>query len=126
MKKIFTFLFCTAIISSAFSQSGNQYVFNTTPNAYYHNSYNDARYERDREIDKINYINNLQVQRLVNDGTLDIWQKRDALNVLESKRIQKINLVYSQYSEAITNGINEQSNNYALPGKHGVTNEKLW
>jgi len=112
MKKIFTFLFCTAIISSVFSQAGNQYAFNKNSNPYYRTSYNGARYERDREIDRINYFNNIRVQQLVNDGTLTIWQKHDALNALESQRIQKINNVYQQYSGAIVAHTNEQSDNF--------------
>lgn len=111
MKKIFTFLFCTVIISSAFSQADKQYAFNKNSNPYYQTSYNHARYERDNEINKVNYFNNIRVQQLVNDVTFNIWQKRDALNALESQRIQKINSIYAQYSDAVAASTNRQFNN---------------
>ncbi len=51
------------------------------------------------------------MQQLLNDGALTIWGKRDALNALESKRIQKINNVYQQYSNAIAKSANGQLDN---------------
>ena len=46
------------------------------------------------------------------DGTLDIWQKHDALNALESQRIQKINSIYEQYSNAIAISTKQQRGNF--------------
>jgi len=112
MKKIFTFLFCTALISSAFSQVDNQYEFNRTYDSYNANSNSRHRYERDREIRKVNFFNNIKVQQLVKDGTLDIWHKHDALNALESQRIQKINSIYEQYSNAIAISTKQQRGNF--------------
>ncbi len=112
MKKIFPYLFCTALISSAFSQADNHYPFNKNFNTYNANSNSRTRYERDREIRKVNFFNNIKVQQLVKDGTLDIWQKHDALNALESQRIQKINSIYEQYSNAIAISTKQQRGNF--------------
>ncbi|MEO7120085.1 MAG: hypothetical protein ABIY62_03255 [Ginsengibacter sp.] len=113
MKKFFTLLVCTAIISSAFSQadyySGNQQdrqVLN-------HNNNDDPRYERDREVDQLNYQNNFQVQRLVNDPCLSIWEKKDALDALESQRIGKVNIIYQKYNDAVAYfTIRERNNSF--------------
>ena len=101
-----------ALISSAFSQADNHYVFEKNSYTYNANSNSRASYERDREIRKVNYFNNIRVQQLMNDGTLNIWQKRDALNVLESQRIQKINSIYEQYSNAIAISAKQQPGNF--------------
>ncbi len=101
MKKIFTCLFCTAIIFSAFSQtdysSGNQ----QDRQALSHNYNGDPRDQRDQEIEQLNYQNNLQVQRLINDQCLGIWEMKEALNALESQRIQKLNGIYQKYNDAV-------------------------
>jgi hypothetical protein len=101
MKKIFTFLVCTAIISSAFAQSNYPSCNEQDPHAHDHAYNDDPRYQRDQEIEQLNYQNNLQVQRLANDPCLGIWEKKEALDALESQRIQKVNDIYQKYNGAV-------------------------
>lgn len=109
MKKIITFLFFALIISSAFAQtdSGNRNNRNTEV-AYYGNSNHHHSYsyqniisQRDYEIQKVNYQNSWQVHLVVGNCDLNIWQKRDILDKLETQRIQNINNIYERYSSAI-------------------------
>ena len=70
MKKIITFLFCTAVVSSAFSQTNSCNWKNKNINVeYYGNSNDHTNYgyrniinQRDLEIQKVNDQNNWQVQ----------------------------------------------------------------
>lgn len=111
MKKIFTFLFCTTSLVSAFAQTNctSHSPSNNTENIQSNN--NDPRYERDKEIERINYMNNIQVQRLIDDSYLTLWEKRDALNALESQRIKKINIVYAKYSNSVAYYTSNEINN---------------
>ena len=135
MKKIITFLFCTAVISSAFAQTDNQSCNEKNTNSdYYNNSmnyqYGDKQYDykkdfgyyhndeyqniinqRDEEIQKVNYQNEWQVHQIVNNCDLNIWEKRDILNNLESQRIQNINNIYDRYSNTIAYYRNTVRNN---------------
>jgi len=49
----------------------------------------------------MNSENDWQVQQIVSNCDLNIWDKRDILNNLETQRIQKINEIYSEYSNII-------------------------
>ena len=109
MKKIFTFLLSTAILSSAFAQTDYTYHFSKKN---YQNYNNDPRYERDKEIEEINYLNSFQVQRLVDDPCLNIWEKRDALDAQASQRIQKVNSVYQKYSNSVAYTSNKMRHNF--------------
>jgi V8-like Glu-specific endopeptidase len=109
MKKIITFLFCTSVISSAFAQTDSRdwNSRNANVNDYgnsndYHNyDYQNIINQRDQEIQKMNYQNNWQVRQIVNNCDLNIWDKRDILNNLETQRIQNINNIYDRYSNTI-------------------------
>lgn len=105
MKKIFTFLFCTAIISSAFSQTAyRQAKYRSAVTSYRINAVNSP-YElinqRNREIDEINEQNNYDVQIILSKTNLNIWDKRDILNDLEVQRIAKLNNVYSRFNSQV-------------------------
>lgn len=125
MKKIFTLLFCTAFISSSIAQTGHENGNNINVNYYYAKSaeyhYNDQQNyidsyqniisQRDQEIRKVNYWNNYHVQMVVNDCDLNIWEKRDILDNLETQRIHNINNIYDRYSNTIAYyHINERNN----------------
>ena len=101
MKKLFTLLICTTIISSAFSQADYYSGQQQDRQVRNHSYSDDPRYERDQEIEQLNYLNNLQVQRLVNDPCLGIWEKKEALDALESQRIGKVNVIYQKYNDAV-------------------------
>jgi len=110
MKKIITILFSAAIISSSFAQADNRNWNDRNSNSDYYGNSNDRHFndqqnniinQRDQEIKKVNYQNSFQVQQVVNDDDLGIWEKRDILNNLESQRIQRINNIYLQYSNQI-------------------------
>lgn len=121
MKKIITILFSAAIISSSFAQTDNRNWNDRNSNSdYYGNSngrhFNDQQNniinQRDQEIQKVNYQNSFQVQQVVNDDDLGIWEKRDILNNLESQRIQRINNIYLQYSNQIAYYQRNNSNDH--------------
>lgn len=126
MKKIFTILFCAAIASSSFSQTTagtKKYKAYNSHSSQHNNiivmkSCNkqiayaiDPRSDRDLEINKINYINNIQVQQVINNKDLGIWDKRDALDALEFQRVQQVNVVYQKYSDSVTAYTAQQINN---------------
>ncbi|MDQ6903981.1 MAG: hypothetical protein M3139_13330 [Bacteroidota bacterium] len=102
MKKIFTFLFCTAIISSAFSQTNFHEAKYISLNKSHAINASNSPYnlinERDQEIDEINDQNNYQVQLILSKNNLNIWDKRDILNNLEAQRIEKINNAYARFN----------------------------
>jgi len=106
MKKIITFLFCATVISSAFAQTDSRDWNSRNKNVDDYGNSNNYRYQniinqRDQEIQKMNYQNNWQVHQIVNNCNLNIWDKRDILNNLETQRIQKINEIYAKYSNTI-------------------------
>ena len=98
MKKIFTFLFCTALISSAFAQD-DRHSWNDRPDnrnyAVYQND-NFNAYQRDKQIEKINYVYDGQVSNVINDWTLNRWQKRKAIYEINARRAQEINNISVQ------------------------------
>jgi len=109
MKKIITLLFCTAVMSSAFAQTDSPDWKNKNTNVDYYgnsNDYHNFDYQniinqRDQEIQKVNYQNDWQVHQIVNNCNLNIWDKREILNNLETQRIQNINNIYDRYSNTI-------------------------
>ncbi len=122
MKKTLILLLCAVVASSSFAQTtkNTQAIKHTkhvshvskaiaknleesnvnisTPAVYD----TDPRTQRDEELNRINYFNNIQVQQVMNDKSLGIWEKRDALDALEFKRIQQVNVVYQKYSDSVT------------------------
>lgn len=124
MKKIFTFLFCAIIISSAFAQTdfkvkstktiSNKHFVTKKEKDYTlakTSTSIDPRFDRDKEINKIDYMNNIQVQQVLNDKTLGIWEKRDALDALEFQRIQKVNVIYQKYNGSVASYTAQQLEN---------------
>ena len=105
MKKIFTFLFCTAILSSAFSQTNfrqAKYRNTTTRNKInVSNSPYNLINQRNQEIDEVNDQNNYEVQLILSKANLNIWDKRDILNNLEAQRIEKLNDIYTSFNNQI-------------------------
>lgn len=112
MKKIITFLFCTVFFSSAFAQTGRPDWNNRKGVAYNNDAYyKDVIFQRNQEIEKINYQNNYQVQKIIDDCNLNIWEKRDVLNNLEAQRIQKINNILLVYNNTIAYYHRNEKNN---------------
>ncbi|MEO7121158.1 MAG: hypothetical protein ABIY62_08675, partial [Ginsengibacter sp.] len=98
MKKIFTFLFCTALISSAFAQDDRQ-EWNHRPydrNSSVYQNDNFGSYQRDRQIEKINHEYDYQVRNIIGDWTLNRWQKRRAIYEINARRAQEINNISVQ------------------------------
>ena len=121
MKKIIPIIFCFAIISCASAQNDNRDFYEKNSNGYYNahpidHDYNyqagpdrsdrvtknQAFFQREEEIQRVNDENNYDVQLVLNDyDNLTIWEKRDLLNNLESQRIRKINNIYFHYKKSI-------------------------
>jgi hypothetical protein len=119
MKKIFTLLFCAIVISSSFAQtdgSNNSKIININ---YYQNIINQRNYE----IQQVNYLNDHQVQTVVNNCNLDIWEKRDMLDNLETQRIQNINNVYGWYSNTVAYYHSNERNNL-VKGQYPQNNDR--
>ena len=105
MKKIFTFLFCTAILSSAFSQTNVREAKYRNTNASYITTLSSSPYnlinQRNQEIDEVNDENNYQVQLILSKPILNIWDKRDILNNFEAQRMEKVNNIYAHFNNQI-------------------------
>lgn len=98
MKKIFTFLFCTALVSSAFAQD-DRHGWNDRPDNKNYSVYqndNFGGYQRDKQIEKINYLYDCQVRNIIGDWTLNRWQKRNAIYEINARRTQEINNIAVQ------------------------------
>ncbi len=105
MKKIFTLLFSTAILSAAFSQTNYRQAKYRNINTSYINNVSSSPYnlitQRNQEIDEVNDQNNYQVQLILSKTNLNIWDKRDILNSLEARRIEKLNNIYARFNSQI-------------------------
>ena len=121
MKKIFTLLFCTALISSAFAQGG-RHDWNDRDRVYHdrdeynrHHDYdhdrdrgrfhisffvyqnNRYRYdERDQLIARISSNYDYQIQQVINDWSLSPREKRYEVGNLQVQKAQEINNIYAQ------------------------------
>jgi hypothetical protein len=119
MKKIFTLLFCTAIISSAFAQDDHR-DWNNRNNTYRdrdeyrqhheygHNRrsfsinffvYQNNRYrfgQRDELIARISSNYDYQVQQVINDWSLSPREKRYGIRSLQAQKAREINNIYAQ------------------------------
>lgn len=133
MKKILFIAFCSTIITCTFAQTDNRDFYEKNVNGYYNDHPNDhdynyqtgtnstarvnknqAFFQREEEIQRVNDDNNYQVQLVLNDyDNLTIWEKRDLLNNLESQRIRKINTIYFRYKNATA--YNRRVNNPSFP-----------
>ena len=126
MKKIFTLLFCTAIISSAFAQDG-RHDWNNRNNFYHdHGEYNrhrdydhdrdgraprvsffvyqNSRYrydERDELIARISSSYDYQIQQVINDWSLSPREKRYEVGNLQTQKAQEINNIYAQCGDNV-------------------------
>ena len=123
MKKIFTLLFCTTIISSAFAQHDHR-DWNNRNNIYrdhdhdengWHHEYghdhnrrsfsinffvyqnNRYRFEqRDELIARVSANYDYQIQQVINDWSLSPREKRCSIRDLEAQKAQEINNIYAQ------------------------------
>src|ERR1019366_4120857 len=119
MKKIFTLLFCTAIISSAFAQDDHR-DWNYGNNMYrdhdqyrQHHEYNhdrrgfnihffvyqNNRYrfeQRDELIARISSNYDYQIRQVINDWSLSPREKRYSILDLQAQKAQEINNIYAQ------------------------------
>ena len=121
MKKIFTLLFCTAIISSAFAQEGRHDRDDRDRGYRDHDEYsrhrdddhdrdrgrfrisffvyqnNQYRYdERDQLIARISSNYDYQIQQVINDWSLSPREKRYEVGNLQAQKAQEINNIYAQ------------------------------
>ncbi|MEO8862308.1 MAG: hypothetical protein ABI358_12835 [Ginsengibacter sp.] len=129
MKKIFTLLLCTAILSSAFAQS-DRHDGNDRDNFYRnHDQYrehHDLGYERDHDRDRrgfgfnyfvyqnnryqfgqrdglvqrVSYTYDYRVQQVINDWSLNPREKRYAIRNLRYQQAQEIANINAQYNNA--------------------------
>lgn len=114
MKKIFTFLLCTAIVSSGFSQDDRGGWNNRDHDEYrgrhvrrdYDNNffiYQNNRYwfnQRDEVIERISASYNYQIREVINDWSLNPWQKRHEIRELQEQKAREINNIYAQCNNA--------------------------
>ncbi|HQW84674.1 MAG TPA: hypothetical protein PK987_09445 [Ferruginibacter sp.] len=125
MKKIFTLLFSTAILSTAFAQYGsnsNQHWDRDNDvyaNNVYRNHNNNDRYfftprERDFQIAQINREYDYKIRSVKNQFFMGWFQKKRHINYLENKRNSEINAVYAKF--------NNHRNKYG----NGYRNNKRW
>lgn len=117
MKKIFTLLFCTAIISSAFAQDDHR-DWNNGDHDGYREHHHDRRYDdnnffvyqnnrywlsqRDEVIERISASYDYQIQDVINDWSLNPWQKRHEIRELQEQKAREINNIYAQCNNAVT------------------------
>ena len=117
MKKIFTLLFSTAIISSAFAQDDHRDWNNGDHDGYREHHY-DRRYDdnnffvyqnnrywlnqRDEVIERISASYDYQIREVIHDWSLNPWQKRHEIRELQEQRAQEINNIYDQCNNAVT------------------------
>lgn len=120
MKKIFTLLFCIAIISSAFAQEENHDWRYSNNNSYgYHNSYRDHhdhdgrfrinffiyrnnqyRFEqKDELIARISSRYDYQIQQVANDYSLRPHEKRREIRNLQAQKEREINNITAQCND---------------------------
>ncbi len=105
MKTTFTFLFCTVIFSSCFSQTNFRQAKYRNTNTSYVTNVSSRPYnlinQRNQDIDEVNDENNFRVQLILSKTNLNIWDKRDILNNLEAQRIEKLNNIYARFNNQI-------------------------
>ena len=125
MKKIFTLLFCTAILSSAFAQY-DRHDRNDQDNFYRdHDEYrehHDRDHDRDRRgfgstyfvyqnnryqfgqrealVQRVSYRYDYRVQQVINDWSLRPREKRYAIRNLRYQQAQEIANINAQYNNA--------------------------
>ncbi len=145
MKKLLTFLFCTAIFTSAFAQSNrhkcddrntnnnhnwnsnnkNGYqndhdrddnmIYNNNNSVYQNN--NNRIYQRDELIKRINSQYDYRMQQVIYDRSLNRRQKEYAIRSLQAQKAQQLDNIYSQYNNS--NVYNKRNNDYHQNGNNG-------
>lgn len=116
MKKLFTLLFCTAILSSAFAQDDGRNWHDHDGYRDHHHREEGVRYDnnffvyqnnrywfsqRDEVIQRISRKYNYQIQYVINDWSLSSWRKRYEIRELQAEKAQEINMVISQCNNQI-------------------------
>ena len=114
MKKVITFLFCTAVISSAFAQPGRHDWDdrNTNNNSYgnasaydhgYQNNHDRDRrryniFQRDMQIQRVSRQYDYQIEQISCDRSLSRREKKFAIRALQAQKAEKINRIYLEYN----------------------------
>lgn len=107
MKKIFTLLFATFMIGSAFAQSAfvtPQPVLNhaITISAGFHrydDMYSFTPYERDWRIKKINEEYNFALKNIINMRFISAGEKLRLIRIIENTRMEKIRSVRARFND---------------------------
>ncbi len=118
MKKIFTLLFATAMLSTAFAQYGQKGqgnrggdkhndVYNSSNNGYgndhHNNDYNGGFYfspfERDRQIEQIRHQYDHRIREIQRRGFMSWYQKRHFINDLENRRDDEIHAIEHKFND---------------------------
>ena len=97
MKKIFTLLFCSVIITSALAQRRD---YDRKDNNHY-SVYQNNRYrvdERNRAIQKISYQYDFRIQQVMNDRRMNRRQRKAMVKRLEAEKAQQISRVYARFN----------------------------
>jgi Skp family chaperone for outer membrane proteins len=130
MKKIFTLLLSLIIVTSSFAQvnynvhgaknTNTNYYASSNDRDHYRTQSNSRIYrniveQRDREIQNVNDLNNYKVQTIANDCNLNIWEKRDVLDWLETQRIREVNIVYARYNDEVASARQNQAKRFLAP-----------
>lgn len=114
MKKIFTLLFATALLSTAFAQPGQRNRGNDKSNDIYvagnnqgyghdnhgiHGTYFFSPRERDMEIAHINRDYNYRIQAVHNQFFMSRYQKRLQIRKLDAQRDTEIHAVDHKFND---------------------------
>jgi hypothetical protein len=107
MKKIFTLLFATFMIGSAFAQSAilsSRPVFDhaITFNGNYHrydDMYSFTRYQKDLKIKRINEEYNHSLRSVISIRFLNAAQKVRLIRTIEFKRAEQIKIVNTRFND---------------------------
>ena len=115
MKKVITFLFCSAVLSSAFAQTGrhgwddrnanNNSYGNATVDHGYQNDHDRDRdkrrysiFQRDMQIQRVSRQYDYQIEQISCDRSLSRREKKFAIRALQAQKAEKINRIYLEYN----------------------------
>lgn len=112
MKKIFTLLFSTALLSTAFAQYGaktgqdwnkGKDVYAANDNrGHDHDNYGGYYFtsrERDMQIAQINREYDSKIRSVRNQFFIGPFQKKRQISILENKRNNEISAVYAKFND---------------------------
>jgi hypothetical protein len=106
MKKIFTLLFSSAILSSAFAQSECAYprpadhaVIVKGKYHRYVEAYSFSRYERDLQLAKVNQNYNMMLKGIINMRFLNAAEKLRLVRMIEPERAAKVRAIHARFDD---------------------------